>query len=482
MQANWIEKTSTFWYRRVGQTQTEFILVDAERNTSAPAFDHSRLAAGLSRAAKRAYDPSRLPFDSFEFVQSGKAIRLKTGDGLWICDVANYECRSSPPENPNEALSPNKQWSAYVKDHNLYMRNVSTGQAQPLTQDGVSGWDYATPLPSLRVLVEQGTENPRQAPAVFWSPDSSKLISYRIDSRNAGRFTSLQFVPPDQLRPRPFTYVYPLPGEVLPTAVPIVFDVQTGSRTDVKTLPLELPFQDGPEFQWLPDSKSIFYDYDQRGFKTREFRVINAETGEQRVVISDHSDRYVDPGETSFRLAPGAARIFWTSERDGWNQLYAASLKTGELENQLTHGPWVVREISYVDEVHRVVYFLASGREKNEDPYLEHLYKVGFDGSGLTLLTPENAEHAVSVSPDGSFFVDNYSRVDLPGQSVLRRSKDGSEVRVLEKSDATALLASGWKFPEAFQGKAAGGTTAPHGLVLRPSNLDPSKQYSRLQM
>src|SRR5205823_5020333 len=151
--------------------------------------------------------------------------------------------------------------------------------------------------------------------------------------------------------------------------------------------------------------------------------------------------------------------VFWTSERDGWNHLYLSNLKTGELRGQLTQGPWVVRQIVDVDEKARRIYFLANGREKGEDPYQTHLYVVGFDGKGLTLLTPEDANHSVSVSPDGSFFVDNYSRPDLPAVSILRRTKNGSEVRTLERTDVATIQSKGWKPPEPFQGKASDGTT-----------------------
>src|SRR5579862_9447922 len=344
---HWVEKTNRFWYRKAGTNQTEFILVDAEQNTSAPAFDHARLAAALSHAAKREYSASALPFSELEFVDSGKAIRFSVDGVQWTCPLASYECdkEDAHPETPNEVLSPNKRWAAYVKDHNLYLKDTSTGTALQLTYDGVASWDYATPLPSLRVMVDQGTEDVKQPAAVFWSPDSSKLITYRIDSRNSGRFTSLQFVPPDQLRPKAFTYVYPLPGEQLATAEPIIFDIPSGKRTEVKTPPLELPFQNGPGFDWFPDSKSFYYDDDSRGIKSIELRVVDAQTGEQKVLIREQSEKYVNPGETSFRFLRDSGEILWSSERDGWNHLYLYNEKTGELKNQITQGQWVVRQI-----------------------------------------------------------------------------------------------------------------------------------------
>jgi dipeptidyl-peptidase 4 len=474
---HWIEKTNRFWYRRVGLTDTRFVLVDAEKNTAEPAFDHARLATALSHAAKEEYSPSTLPFSEIEFVEGGKAIRFSVDSAQWTCRLATYECQKEQahPETSNEVLSPNKRWAAYVKEHNLCLRDTSTGTLLQLTHDGVAGWDYATPLPSLRVMVDQGTEDVKQPAAVFWSPDSSKLITYRIDSRNSGRFTSLQFVPPDQLRPRAFTYVYPLPGEVLAKAEPIIFDIQSGKRIDVQTS-IELPFQDGPGFDWFPDSKSFYYDYDDRGYKAKELRVVDASTGDQKVLLREQSDSYLDPGETFFRFIEATGEILWSSERDGWNHLYLYK-KTGQLDNQVTQGPWLVRQIEHVDEKNRRVYFLANGREKGEDPYQAHLYSIGIDGKGLQLLSPENADHSVSISPDGSFFVDNYSHPDLPGEAVLRRTKDGAEVRVLEKTDASELLKTGWKFAEPFSGKAADGTTDIYGLIWRPSSFDSAKKY-----
>lgn len=474
---HWIEKTNRFWYRKNGLNGVEFMLVDAEQNTSAPAFDHARLAAALSRSTKQEYSASALPFAEIEFLDGRKAIRFSLDNAQWTCSLATYECQKeqSRPERSNDVLSPDKRWAAFVQDHNLYLRDLSTGTELQLTHDGMAAFDYATPLPSLRAMVDQGTENVKQPAAVFWSPDSSKLITYRIDSRNSGRFTSLQFVPPDQLRPRAYTYVYPLPGEVLAKAQPIIFDIQSGKRIDVAAS-IELPFQDGPGFDWFPDSKSFHYDYDERGYKAKELRVVDASTGDQKVLLREQSDTYVDPGETMYRFVESTGEILFTSERDGWNHLYLYS-RTGQLKNQITQGEWVVRGIENVDEKNRLIYFSACGREKNEDPYQTHLYRVGFDGKGLRLLSPENANHSVSVSPDGSLFVDSYSRPDSPGQAVLRRTKDGSEVRVLENSDVDALVKMGWKSPEPFQGRAADGTTDLYGLIWRPSNFDARKKY-----
>jgi dipeptidyl-peptidase 4 len=475
---HWIKKSDRFWYRRVDANGVHFVLVDAAKNTAAPAFDHARLAEALKRASRREVTATELPFRDFDFAGKGNAIEFDADGAKWTCDLDQYDCKrlTEPAANRYENLSPDQRWAASVKDHNLYVRDVSTGAVLQLTTDGAAENDYATPLPSLRQLIDQEAGGIWQRAAVFWSPDSSKLVTYRIDSRNAGHFTSLQFVPAAQLRPKAFTYVYPLPGEVLAKASPIIFDLFKMKRMDVKTPPLDLPFQEGPGFDWLPDGKSFYYDDSSRGYKSLELRIVDAESGEQKVLLKEESDKYVDPGETFYRFVKDTGEVISSSERDGWNHLYLWS-STGKLVNQITSGPWVVRQIAHIDAKNRLVYFLAAGREKNEDPYQTHLYSARFDGTDLKLLSPENANHTVNFSPDGDFFVDTYSRPDLPGQSVLRRAKDASEVRVLEKASAEALLKTGWKFPVTFEGKSEDGSADLYGLIWLPSHFDSSKKY-----
>jgi dipeptidyl-peptidase 4 len=481
---HWIAKKNRFWYRKAGTRAAEFLLVDAGQNTAGAAFDHSRLAASLSKSLKRDVQPTDLPFEAIEFSDDGKSVSFQIDGAPWSCLLENYECKKGPDPvvGQYEEASPNKEWVAYVKDHDLYVRYVSTGEVVRLTRDGEASCEYATEIPSLRPMVAQGTQEIRQRPAVFWSPDSSKLVTYRMDTRNAGRFNYLQFVPPGQLRPKAYTVVYPLPGEVLPKAEPIILEVQSGKRIEVKTAPIEMQFQGGPGFDWYADSKTFSYDASERGEKSIELREVDASSGEQRVVIREKAERYVDPGETHFRILHETGDVLWTSERDGWNHLYLSSLKTGELRVQLTQGPWVVRQIVEVDEKARRVYFLANGREKDEDPYQTHLYAVGLDGKGLTLLTPENGTHTVSFSPDRNYFVDNFSRPDLPAVSMLKRAKDGSQIRTLEQTDTGELVKAGWKAPEPFRGKAKDGTSDLYGLIWKPANFDPSKKYPIVEM
>ena len=471
----WIKDSDQFWYQKPGR-DTEFVLFDTAKSTRSAAFDQTKLAQELSKAMGKQVRANHLPFTSFEFVEKNTAIRFEAEAQRWTCNLSTYKCTGEKLPR-GQRVSPDGNWSAYVEHYNLYVKNLSTGTVAQLTSDGEKFWEYATPLPSSDFLVREGSDEAREPAEVFWSPDSNKLVTYRIDARNAGRFTTLQFVPPGQLRPKAFTYIYPLPGEVMPTAQPIIFDVHTLARTNIQTDPLEIYFQGGPDFDWYKDSKRIHYEFASRGYKHLEFREVDAETGKQRAIVQEEDKNYVDPGETQFELINEGAELLLTSERDGWNHIYLYDGKTGNLKNQVTKGSWVVRRIVKVDEKARQIYFLAGGREKDEDPYLTHLYKINFDGSAIQLLTPENASHTASVSPDNKFFVDSYSRADLPGESVLRKTSDGSIVQVLEKTDASSWQKTGWKVPEPFKGTSADGKTDVYGLIWRPSNFDASKKY-----
>jgi dipeptidyl-peptidase 4 len=422
---HWIGRSNRFWYENVKPDSHTFVLVDAEKNTQSPESDHERLAQEAER----------------------------------------------PP-----GLSPDGKWQAEVRNYNLYLRNTSTRRELQLTTDGRKDCAYATPLPDSRLMIEQRTDDVKQPPAVFWSHDSKRLVSYRIDSRNAGRFVITQNAPTFQLRPVSYSVVYPLPGEKLSTAAPVVFEASSGKTTWVRMEPIEIFFQDGPSFQWLHDNTHFVFDYNTRGYKSAEIREVDATNGQVRTIVQEHADTFVAPDLLYERWLNNDTEVVVSSERDGWNHLYLYDARTASLKNRITQGKWVVRSIEHIDDAQREIYFLASGREPGEDPYLTHLYRAHLDGSGLELLTPESANHTVDFSPDGKYFVDTYSRPDLPPVSVLRRA-DGHEIRVLERADVDRLLQTGFVFPEPFHGKGRAGETDIYGIIWRPSHLDPSRKY-----
>jgi dipeptidyl aminopeptidase/acylaminoacyl peptidase len=327
-------------------------------------------------------------------------------------------------------------------------------------------------------MVPQGTMHIDLPVSATWSPDSRRFISYRLDRRSARTFTVVQSSPENQLRPIAYTYYYSLPGELgLTRAEPVVFDVAERTNIPVRTQPSNLLYYRGPRFSWYENGQRFTYLYVERGYGMVQLREVDASTGQVRALVEESGEPYVDMYNLMWEIVDDGREVVWGSERSGWRHLYLYDGSTGRVKNRITQGSWVVQDLLHVDEELRQVYFAAGGREEGRDPYLSHVYRVGLDGSGLRLLTPENAEHEVRFSPTGEFFVDSYSRVDLAPVSVLRRSRDGEVVMELERADIERLLATGWRWPEPFVGKARDGNTDLYGIIWRPSNLDTTKTY-----
>jgi len=210
--------------------------------------------------------------------------------------------------------------------------------------------------------------------------------------------------------------------------------------------------------------------------KKGELIELDVITGKSRVVISESSDTYVDPNMLVYHLTKDAKEVIWSSEKEGWHQLYLYDYTTGTLKNKITTENYVVREICKVDEKKRKIYFRACGMEQG-DPYYNYLYAVNFDGSGLKLLSPENAYHICSISPNTKYIFDNYSRVDLPNKFVIRNSKNGKLIMKVDETDIKDIVEMGWQAPEMYKVKSRDNKTNIYGLIYRPFNLDNKKTY-----
>lgn len=476
----WIgEEGERFWYRRDHPDGTsEFVLVDPTTATRQPAFDHERLAAALSRALGEEVLSGEFPFRSIEFNEAADSIEFGVEEVRWQCSLADYDCIERPGEPRMRGRSPDDHWQAFVRGYNLWVRSLETGEEIQLTDDGERHWGYATPLPNPLNLIEERSQEIEQPPAVFWSPDSAYLLTYRIDSRKAGKLTVVQHAPEYRMRPVSYQYVYPLPQDsVLPTAEPVLFAIDGWRRIPVKMEPIEMQYYGGVGFRWNEDGSRALAIVADRGYTRQQVRAIEPATGEVRVVLEEVGDPIVDTSRGTILRELESGLLLWGSERDGYNHLYLVDGGSGKVVRQLTRGPWVVNDVERVDEEAGKIYFTARGREPNRDPYLLHAYSIGLDGEGLTLLTPEPADHDVEFSPGGDYLVDTYSTVREPPVTVVRRVSDGSVVMELERADISRLLATGWKAPEPFRVKARDGETDIYGLLWFPSNFDPNRKY-----
>ena len=317
----------------------------------------TRLAAALSSAAGRHYDARALPFSYVRFGDGGESVAFAVDQTGFKCDSdhlhvreksadvvdeADDEVRNGPPRPPDptrlprtERYSPDRKFVAFVRDHNLWVRNAATGEQMPLSRDGEHFYDYATPLPSPTLMVGQGTEDVVQAPAVFWSPDSKKIATYVMDQRNFPRLTITQSAPPDQFRPKYFSYAYPLPVDwILPTAKLVVFDVARRKQIDVAAKPLVQLYYGGPTVEWFGDSRRLQYREIDRGYQGVRVNEVDATTGITRAVVDEKGgpDFLIDTSILVTRAISDGRERIWSSERDGWNHLYLYDTQTGARE------------------------------------------------------------------------------------------------------------------------------------------------------
>jgi dipeptidyl-peptidase 4 len=408
-------------------------------------------------------------------VDAARAVRA-------ACDLP--ACHEPRPENAagraaprSDAPSPDGTKTAFIRDWNLWIRDLGSGRETPLTTDGVKDFGYAT---------DNAGWTRSDRPILVWSPDSKKIATFQQDQRNVGE---MYLVDTKVGHPTLHAWKYPLPGDKIVTMIQrVVIDVERRRMVRLQmdpdqhrsTLCDDVTCRGGEwaDVQWSSDGAHLAFVSTSRDHTLEQLRLADAATGAVRNVMEERVATFFESGNgrVNWRYLPASNEIIWFSERDDWGHLYLYDLQTGRLKQQITSGEGNVTQLLRVDESNRTLYFTGVGREKGRDPYFRHLYRIGFDGGRAELLTPEDADHDVSFSPSGRFFVDVYSTPDVPPVAVLRDT-DGRAVLPLERADVSRLLAAGWKPPMPFTVKARDGSTDLYGLMYKPTTLDPSRKY-----
>jgi len=377
---------------------------------------------------------------------------------------------AAPQDAPQVCRSFDGKWEALIQNFNVFLRPVGSNEpATPLSYDGSEGNYY-----TLR--------------SVAWSPDSKKLAAYHTRPGYDRQVHYIESSPADQLQPKHSTIPYRKPGDALDIACPALFDVASKTEVEIdhalfpNAYSLTAPV-------WWKDSRAFTFEYNQRGHQVYRIIEVDAQTGKTRALIDEQSKTFIyyNPLQETLAGSSGGRRyrhdlddgreIIWASERDGWEHLYLYDGVTGTVKNQITKGSWLVRDVVRVEDDKRQIWFAAGGMNADQDPYFTHYYRINFDGTGLVKLTEANGYHSVSFSGDRKYYVDTWSRVDQPPQAQLRRTEDQKVVMDLEKADASALLAVGFRYPEVFVAKGRDGTTDIWGIIVRPTNFDANKKY-----
>lgn len=382
------------------------------------------------------------------------------------------------PQRPavNQSVSPDGKKAVYIKDWNLWVKDLVSARETQLTKDGIKDFGYAT---------DNAGWTHSDRPIVKWSPDSKKIATFKQDQRH---LKDMYLVKTTVGAPELEQWKYPLPGDSAIAKIHrVIIDVEQG-----KLIPLRMAADDHrstfcddisceggfTDNEWNAESTQLAFVSSSRDHKKANFRVANASSGEVRHIYEENVATQYESGRdgVSWRFLPNSSEFIWYSQRDNWGHLYLYDLKTGQLKNQITKGNFVVMDIIKVDEKKRVIYFTANGRETGNNPYYTHFYSVNFDGSNLQWLTPETGHHTVSLSPDGNYFIDTYSQPHVPPASVLR-GINGKQVAMLEKADITKLTSTGWKPPALFSVKSASGKFDLYGLMFTPTKMDATKKY-----
>jgi len=484
----WVGDSDRFWYQ-VRTTEGErFIVVDPAGRTRQDAFDHGRLAAALSAAADTSYDPARMPFTTFEFTDDGDALKLDIGAAKWRCDLGTYTCAerdASAEFNAAELASPEGARALFTRDHNLWVRAAGDEEGTALTNDGEPYWDYASSPEGNTSAITIRRFSVPVPPAAIWSPDGRLVATHQLDQRGVLEMHLVQGAPEDgSRRPRHFSYRYAHPGDsIIPLAHMVIVDTETREVTRLRAKPLISIFQSPITFQnvwWAEDGSALYALRFTRGDKAVSLEAADPATGAVSTLIEENCPTYCEAtpqlgSRPNVRVLSGSDEVVWWSERNGWGHLYLYDGHTGELKRQLTGGPWVVRQLLHVDEGARTAWFTGSGREGG-DPYYRQLYSVGLDGGPVRRLTTEDADHLITASPDGDYFVDTFGRVDTEPITVLR-DRRGSVVLRLETGSLNGLRALGWSPPEMVVTKARDGVTDLYGLIVKPTGFDPEAVY-----
>ncbi|MBD1431247.1 DPP IV N-terminal domain-containing protein [Sphingobacterium sp. DN00404] len=473
LHVQWNEEGTLCWYEKNTLSGKTYVLVNPASKSKSVLFQakivEQALSKQLGKTAKwdavstrdmKLIDTTRFEFvyDSVRWIWDNEVRELTKRDSIKKGDRRGGYWGHRFDDSKGEPVeSPDKTKIAYLKNNNIYVADRSNPTTErQLTFDGSPGEFYAA--------------------NIVWSPDGKKVAGMKVRKAAIRQLTLLESSPTDQLQPKLQTRDYVKPGDALPQYYPVIANLESSKLIEVDKKMLDNQFSLS-RLEWRQDSRAITFEFNKRGHQQYAVLELDAAQGNTRAVINETNKTFIDYSGKRYRYdIDDGKEVIWASERDGWNHLYLYNGETGRVTNQITKGDWVVRNVVHVDEQKREIIFEASGKNTKQDPYFIHYYKIGFDGKNLRELTEEDASHKAYFNTSHSCFVDVYSRIDQTPTAVLRDAA-GRVMMELEKSDDGALKATGWKAPEVFTATGRDGVHAIWGIIIRPTNFDPHKQY-----
>lgn len=471
----WAENGSLV-YRSHTENGNKFFSVNPISKKKSLAFNHEKLANALSKLVKKEIKADAFPFYQVNLLNN-KKVEFSIKGTEYQCSLNNYHCELSALQSERyEMVSPDGKKAVFIKNHNLWLRNLVTDESKALTTDGIENFAY-------------GTNNAgwirSKRPVVKWSPDSTKLTTFKHDGRKVG---DMGIVSTAVGHPKIDVWKYPLPGDEHVFKIHrVVIDVENNKVTPLKMAPDDhrstitdhVAARDGSllDIDWHADSSSFAFVSSSRDHKLATLKIADATTGEVKEIFTETEESFFESGvaSISWRYLEDSNEVLWFSQRSDWGHLYLVDLASGKIKNQITKGDWTVIEVLHVDEQSGDITFTGAGREGG-DPYFHYLYKVNKSGADLALLTPEKKHHRITLRKDGQFFLDRIATPNTPEVGLIKDIKSRSGF-VIEQMDISKLAATGWQAPTPFVVKDRNGEHDIHGLMYKPTNFDANKSY-----
>ena len=375
-----------------------------------------------------------------------------------------------------EVASPDGKYLAFIRDWNLWVKEVDSGNEIELTTDGVKDFGYAT---------DNAGWKHSDRPIISWSPDSKQIATFQQDQRHV---SDMYLVKTKVGEPELKQWKYPIPGDEDIIRIHRVI-IKVGDDPKIVKLRMSADARRGTlcddisceggfdDVAWSEDAKQLVFVSTSRDHKQERIRVADTETGIVKDIFEEIVDTQYESGQggMNWRYFSKTNEIIWYSERSDWGHLYMYNATTGKLKHQITSGDYVVRKIVKIDQNKREIYFVGSHNKGKDNPYFSYLYKVGFNGKNLKMLSPEIGHHSIKISPNGAYFIDSYSQADVPPVHKLR-TLNGTLISTLEKTDVSRLKETGWKAAAPFTVKSANGQWDLYGLMYTPTHMKPNQK------
>jgi dipeptidyl-peptidase-4 len=398
----------------------------------------------------------------YAWAPSGDALLFVGQNELYWFDLKTQTPKklvlSGPPAPVRDPkISPDGKWVSFVRNHDLRVVNVATGEEKQLTQGGreelMNGeldWVYPEEL-DIRT-------------AYWWAPDSSQIAFLQMDERPVTKY--------------PLVNLLSYTGEMESERYPKAGDANPIARVGVVRLSGGEPrWMDlgadtniyAARVGWLRDSKRLAIQRLNRAQTKLELLFADAATGRAQVILTEEDRYWINLHDDLTFLSDGQ-RFLWSSERDGFRHLYLYDL-SGKLLKQLTQGKWEVSALAGVDEKKGAVYFTAT----EKSPIERHLYRVGLDGTGMMRVTREDGTHGINLAPDCAHYLDAYSNATTPARQDVYNA-DGTRAATLNENKVAELADYKLQPPEFFTVPGADGTPL-HAMITKPYGFDPSKKY-----